>query len=293
MAGEKIKGPGLPEWIRVLPRGRVELADGRDAVEVDETALQAMVAAFKSRGVDLVVDYEHQSLKGERAPAAGWIKELEAREDGLWARVEWTGTAEEYLKNREYRYFSPVLKLDPATRRPLALMQVALTNVPAIMRLTPLVAKAGEGRPNGREEIHPAGLPAEVEAALGLAPGADQAAALQCIAALKQEADTARELEDRVKELTLALKAREAREQVESALKEGKVTPAQRLWAEEFAGQDLEGFKAFVSRAPQVVPVGESLKLTEGEANPLTEAERQVWQALGLNPGTGKLRSQE
>ena len=131
----------LPEWIRVLPLGRVELADHREPFLVDEASLKSMVAAFRSRGVDLVIDYEHQSLQGERAPAAGWIKDLEARPDGLWARVDWTQSAREYLEKKEYRYFSPVLRLDPETRKPLALMHVGLTNVPAINHLPPLVAR--------------------------------------------------------------------------------------------------------------------------------------------------------
>jgi phage I-like protein len=135
--------PTLPEWIRVLPLGEVELVDNREPFKVDEKSLGTMVAAFQSRGVDMVIDYEHQSLQGERAPAAGWIKHLEAREDGLWARVEWTPQAREYLRTKEYRYFSPVLRLDPDTRKPIALMHLGLTNVPAIKHLPPLVAKWG------------------------------------------------------------------------------------------------------------------------------------------------------
>jgi len=135
--------PALPEWIRVLPRGAVELSDHREPFMVDEVSLRSMAADFRSRGVDLVIDYEHQSLQGERAPAAGWIKELEARGDGLWARVDWTRQARDYLEKKEYRYFSPVLRLDPETRRPVALMHMGLTNVPAIKHLPPLVARWG------------------------------------------------------------------------------------------------------------------------------------------------------
>lgn len=136
----------LPEWIRVLPLGKVELADHREPFTVDEESLTAMIKVFRSRGNDLVIDYEHQSLNGDRAPAAGWIKDLEAREDGLWARVDWTQQAKEYLAQREYRYFSPVLRLDSETRKPVALMHVGLTNVPAINHLPPLVARfGGEG----------------------------------------------------------------------------------------------------------------------------------------------------
>jgi phage I-like protein len=121
----------------------VELSDHREPFLVDEVSLKSMAAEFRSRGVDLVIDYEHQSLQGERAPAAGWIKELEARGDGLWARVDWTRQARDYLEKKEYRYFSPVLRLDPETRRPVALMHMGLTNVPAIKHLPPLVARWG------------------------------------------------------------------------------------------------------------------------------------------------------
>lgn len=44
-----------------------------------------------------VIDYDHQTdigvPKGGTAPAAGWITAFQAREDGIWARVEWTGKA--------------------------------------------------------------------------------------------------------------------------------------------------------------------------------------------------------
>lgn len=135
----------LPGWLRLLPLGQVNLVDGRPPFEVDPESLAKVVQAFSARGTDLVIDYEHQSLKGGQAPAAGWIKDLEVREDGLWAKVEWTNQAEEYITQREYRYFSPVLRLDPESRRPRELMNVALTNTPAIRGLTPLVAKWGGG----------------------------------------------------------------------------------------------------------------------------------------------------
>src|SRR5574340_645355 len=56
----------LPEWIRVLPLGRVNLAYGRGGFEVDQAAMETIVQEFKNRGLDLVIDYEHQSLAGDR-----------------------------------------------------------------------------------------------------------------------------------------------------------------------------------------------------------------------------------
>jgi phage I-like protein len=138
-----------PEWLRILPLGKVQLRDGRQPFEVDADSLNAIVNNFKAGGVDLVVDYEHQSLGPDKAPAAGWIKDLEARSDGLYARIDWTAVALQHIEAGEYRYYSPVLKMDPETRRPAALMHAALTNVPAIQGLAPLLAAkyGGEGEP--------------------------------------------------------------------------------------------------------------------------------------------------
>jgi phage I-like protein len=149
----------VPEWICLLPLGEAVLGDEREPLLVDPAALKAMVQNFRGRGLDLVIDYEHQTLSGHKAPAAGWIKDLETREDGLWAQVEWTEAARGHLEAKEYRYFSPVLRLDQESRRPLAPLHVALSNTPAINHLAPLVAKSrdqGSGvRGQGRGRAAP------------------------------------------------------------------------------------------------------------------------------------------
>lgn len=57
-----------------------------------------------------------------------------------------------------------------------------------------------------------------------------------------------------------ALKAqnarRDANEAVTMALKAGKITPAQKDWAQSYALSDPKGFGSFVEKAPQVVPMG-------------------------------------
>ena len=58
----------------------------------------------------------------------------------------------------------------------------------------------------------------------------------------------------------LALKQRmaerDADEEVQKALKAGKITAAQSEWAKSYALKDMEGFKGFVDKAPVVVPQG-------------------------------------
>ena len=70
---------GAPEIIPVLPLGHVVSQKGE--FDVDEESFRAMKAQIAQRGVDLVVDYEHQTLKGVQAPAAGWVKELLLKPD--------------------------------------------------------------------------------------------------------------------------------------------------------------------------------------------------------------------
>jgi phage I-like protein len=126
---------------QLLPLGRIEL-DGDSPVMLDAAGIAAIIEAFSRRGNDMVIDYEHQTMQDVQAPAAGWIKNLIDRgAEGLWATVEWTKRAAEYLKNREYRYFSPVFWFEEGSRRIFKIENVALTNFPKINNLTPIMAK--------------------------------------------------------------------------------------------------------------------------------------------------------
>lgn len=73
-----------------------------------------------------------------QAPAAGWIKDIQLRSDGIYGVVDWTERAAEYLKNREYRYLSPVVLTQGKGRRVVALHSAALTNTPVIDAMTPI-----------------------------------------------------------------------------------------------------------------------------------------------------------
>ena len=132
---------GAPAEFQVLPEGKIEI-EGMDPAFLDEAAAGGVIAAFKARGNDMVIDYEHQTLDDGQAPAAGWIKNpIWKGAEGLWAAVEWTKKAKEYLENREYRYFSPVMLVGAKDGRVVRLVNVALTNSPKINHLQPIVAK--------------------------------------------------------------------------------------------------------------------------------------------------------
>jgi len=147
---------GAPAEFQVLPEGKIEI-NGEAPALLDEEGANAVIAAFKARGNDMVIDYEHQTLADVQAPAAGWIKNLIWKgKEGLWAAVEWTAKAKAYLDNREYRYFSPVMALRKGDRKLVQIINVALTNSPQINGLRPIVAKLNHELNNRqkKEEIN-------------------------------------------------------------------------------------------------------------------------------------------
>ena len=113
---------------------------------LDEEALKLVVNTFDLQVNDLVVDYEHQTLSGKKAPAAGWIKKLMDRgKQGLWGVVDWTERARDYLGRKEYRYLSPVFLKRQSDGRVVRLLNAGLTNAPEIDGMVALVNKSGFG----------------------------------------------------------------------------------------------------------------------------------------------------
>lgn len=320
-------GPGrVPEFIQVLPFGEVRSEKG-DFV-VDEESVREILRDWKARQNDMVIDYEHQTLTGQEAPAAGWVKGLEDRgADGIWARVEWTPRAVEYLRNKEYRYLSPVVLVRRSDRRAVRLHSFALTNTPAIDGMVPLVNKSGSAgfqvnkEGSGLEELLKAlrsalNLPdtatqeeilsrvrdanARLESAgkviaakevlelLEVPENADLNTVKAKILALKNPSGYVRIEEFNALKEKLALKERD--ELVEMALKAGKIAPAQKEWAEQYALKDPAGFRAFIEHAPQVVPVGRDISGGGKDDNKtaLDDAAVLVCKQLGISHETYK-----
>lgn len=299
LAGSDLAGQP-PEWIQLLSFGEVRSTKG-DFI-VDEESLREIVGWFQGRGNDLVIDYEHQTLGDAVAPAAGWVKELESRgPDGLWARVEWNEQARRYISNKEYRYLSPVVLVRKADAHAVAIHSVGLTNAPAINGMPALVNKADK-------EVLEMNL-AGIAKKLGLPENATEEQVLAALDGLQARSDLVAHKElltlldlkedaklEEVKGAVIALKnpsgyvsiqqfnelaqklaLKERDELVEQALKSGKVAPAQKEWAEAYALKDPEGFKAFLEKAPVVVPVG--TEVAGGKADPATQKPDQA-QAL-------------
>lgn len=137
LASEHVEVDGVPSEIRLMPKGWVHSQKGDFLV--DEEAFQMMYQRFKSRKLDLVIDYEHQTLEDMQAPAGGWITDIYLGEDAVMAKVSWNNRAKKYLKNKEYRYLSPVVLVRKKDKRAVVLHSAALTNTPAIDGMFPIV----------------------------------------------------------------------------------------------------------------------------------------------------------
>lgn len=259
-----------PKEIKLFPLGLVKSQKGDFLVDTE--AYNSILNHFKAHHVDIPIDYEHQTLRNAQAPAAGWIKDLILKHNGVYASVEWTERAAQYLAAKEYRYLSPVISVRESDRRALLLHSVALTNTPAIDGMTAIVnsAKAGtSSTPSGGAGDSPDKLPPDssepeaddptefVKGLRGMLQLPDDASFSDIESRIVEllQRQTALKLE--VNSLRFEAHKYEAEEAVTIALKTGKLMPHQKDWAFRSAMSQLEVFKDWVENAPQVVPMGE------------------------------------
>ncbi len=161
------------QWVHLIASGISKGYDGRGPYNLQDP--EAIIAASLREKTDLVIDRDHATdllPKGSEVRAAGWIKELQSREDGLWGRVEWTERAEAELVSKEYRYLSPVFMhtKDGIIKK---LVRASLTNSPNL-ELTAL-ASVENNFLNQTEEDSPMNKTLlAIATMLGLAPTATE-----------------------------------------------------------------------------------------------------------------------
>ena len=117
---------------------------GKFSITVDH--IDKMVENRTKAVSDPPVDYHHLSLSAilpDQALAAGWIKNLEKRDDdSLWGSVEWTPKAAQHIRDGEYKYISPVIlwdgKNEQGESQGATLMSAALTIYPFLKGMQPV-----------------------------------------------------------------------------------------------------------------------------------------------------------
>ena len=320
---------GADGWVMIFPSGTSKGFDGRGPYVLQDP--EAVIAASVRPKVDLLIDRDHATdelPKGSEVPAAGWIKELAARADGIYARVEWVSRAAQQIAEKEYRYISPVFYFDKASGVVSRILRASLTNNPNLEVKAVAAADTETTQPKKETKMNETLL--AIAKLLGLGDDATEAAVLKAIqdktealakvssklglaadasaeavlTALEQKATAAAKngnpdpekfvpremfdsLSNQVKELAKAGADREANEAVDAAVKAGKIAPAQKAWALEYASSNLKGFNAFVEGAPVIVAGGQAdgKDKPEAAAAKLDGDQKTICDQLGI---TGK-----
>lgn len=310
-----------PEFIHLLPAGpSFSGADGRGPFSIDDMA--ALIA--RSSGRKLPIDVNHaidiEGQAGRASPAVGWIVALEARDDGLWGKVEWTPRGELLVRTRAYGFVSPVFThAKDKGHRIIQVLRAALTNDPNLTTLTALHNRNQETSEMENELREALGLPetADQAAILAAVRTAHQASTAQAalmsriaeaagvakdatgdqiVTALQTRGgddDEVAELRGQVKELNTRLTTAvteaattKAKTVVDAAIEAGKIVPALR---DRFIARHIKDpadVEAEIKLMPSLHAAGLGNRRVvdpTGESQ-LTDTDAQVVQAMGLDP---------
>lgn len=256
---------GAPEWVQIFPKGpEIAARDGR-AWKLSDPA--RVLEAFAAYNGMLPIDWEHanddKAQKFDRRPAAGWIAELAARDDGLWARVQWSDQGAADVAGLSYRYLSPSFTFHKKTREILAISGAGLVNHPALeMRA---IASIDTGGPVMDEAIR---------AALGLDEAATASDAVSAIDALKATAtasatagfdpeafvpradyDAAIASLDDYRQRDAAAAEQALDDAVDAAVAARKITPAAKsTWRDAAGAMGLDKFNELMAAQAAIIP---------------------------------------
>mgnify|MGYP002783972505 FL=1 len=139
----QVKDGVVPDWIQLTPavQGEIATYDGRGPYRIADAT--AVVAATMADGRGIPIDENHATdlaaPQGREAPARGWVREMQVRDNGIWGRVEWNAAGRALVADKAYRGISPVLMLDPADKKTVrSIPRASLVNVPNLRGLAAL-----------------------------------------------------------------------------------------------------------------------------------------------------------
>ncbi|GIX06971.1 MAG: hypothetical protein KatS3mg115_1374 [Candidatus Poribacteria bacterium] len=218
------------------------------------------------RGIEIALDVEHRPEGG----AAGWFRRLFTDAEGreLWGEVEWTSLGRRLVEEGLYKYLS--VEYDPnyvdeegQTHGP-TLLGAALTNRPFLKRMQPAAIRLDE----------------ETEQSTTQEPIREETVRLrETIRRLTEELQALREEREA---LQRRLRETELRQLLESAKREGRVTPSMEPWLLRLGREcaSLEAFRGILETLPVRVVFEELGSSQPPEAEGSDPAERLHWAVL-------------
>lgn len=156
LAANSASESDAPVWIQIAKQGRF-LGHAAGPFELDSKVFEEIVANFRAHPEHIPIDFEHASEQASTsgsipthgAPAHGWIQDMKITGPDLFGLVAWTPLARDYIRNGNYRHFSPAVRLgakDRVTGKPIGARMTsgALTNSPFLAGMQRIAAKHDE-----------------------------------------------------------------------------------------------------------------------------------------------------
>lgn len=132
----------IPDTIQLVPIGQWE-HDMYGSILITKNDIKEFIQNFNSevrKGVYITAGHEGYA----ELPAQGWISKLEARDTGLWGKVEWNELGVKTLSDKQFKFISPEFYRDyedPQTHQIYrnVLIGAALTKSPYFKELEAVV----------------------------------------------------------------------------------------------------------------------------------------------------------
>lgn len=270
--------------IMLLPYTGGEPADTIDGRElrVTDDSLELIQNAFNARSNPLLLDYDHGTYNPflpMASLAAGWIFEVyalgpdadlraiaevqpaiaervETYGPGVYALVDLTETAAEKIRTNEYRYLSPVVRVDEE-QAVTELLGAGLTNDPNLDGMMPVAAR----RENADADSSTTELETQttegdemdytaISAQLGRTISSPEEL-LEAVEALKSKGSDAETLAAQVATLEAEKLTREAGEAVDAAIAEQRLAKGQRDWGIALYTADPDAWTSYLAATPK------------------------------------------
>lgn len=290
-----IEGDEVPTEFRIFRFGLNQSEKG--TFLFDQRSADMVMAEYAAHGKPLLMDFNHGTTYStptpEMAVSAGeFTPSIKA--DGLYATaIKWTDRASKMLTAKEYRLFSPYFNHEgtdqEGVRRVTRLINCALTNLPALDHIEPLMAADAKGddpmeckacdalsKQLSVKDEELTALRAEITSLKGAvtAPAALRASvlkltgkdsdesALGVLEAHKHSHGEVADLKRKLTEIETAKLSAEFATALDKAVTDGKVAPAQKSFWEGIAKED--GFGKATARLTAFAETATALTVGAG-----------------------------
>jgi len=296
--------PGdLPDWVALIPGGRIVGRDGRTFLNDNPgKILEAFNTLARDIPIDIEHSTEHKAPNGDPAPAIGWVKKLEARNGEIWGNVEWNASGRQIVEEKSYRYLSPVIIYEQRSGTIVGITSVGATNQPNL-KLPALNQQQGTNTPEEHDMLK------ALLAALALPESTSETEAIIKAGLLKAELVSATNRADNpsldkfvpradfdaalakatnAESLLITMKGEKVETAVNAAisqaLKDGKITPATSEYHKAQCMQEggLDRFTDYCASAPTIgADSGLDDKSIDGDKKSLNSEQKQIAEMFG------------